>query len=229
MVSGVLIDFDGTITLEDTTDLILERFADPLWRQVEEAWTAGSIGSRECLSRQIDLVRASQADLEQLADEVAIDPGFCDFVAAGKELGLRMTVGSDGFDPIISRVLARVGVNLPVVSNRLVKSEGDRWRAEFPHFLDQCQSQSGNCKCALFGSAGSQLILIGDGRSDFCPAAQATLVLAKKSLAAYCRTSAIDHIEIEGFVDATRALRAFCKARGRKVTSAADETGAVHA
>src|ERR1700694_2372479 len=98
MVSSVLIDFDGTIALEDTTDLLLERFADPLWRQVESDWVAGRIGSRECLSRQIDLVHASEADLDQLADGVAVDPGFADFVAAGRALGLRMVIGSDGFE-----------------------------------------------------------------------------------------------------------------------------------
>src|SRR5215475_8128124 len=98
MVLSVLIDFDGTVALEDTTDLLLERFADPLWRQVEADWVAGRIGSRECLSRQIDLVRASPSDLDELADEVAVDPGFTDFVAAARSMGLRMVIGSDGFD-----------------------------------------------------------------------------------------------------------------------------------
>ena len=140
-----------------------------------------------------------------------------------------MVIGSDGFDLIISRVLARIGVTLPVVSNRLLPAAENRWRAEFPHFLDDCRSQSGNCKCALFGLTPTPMILIGDGRSDFCPAAQATLVLAKKSLAMYCQKSGIDHIRIEGFADATRALRAFCKARSQAAASPADETGAFHA
>ena len=225
MVPSVLVDFDGTIAVEDTTDLVLERFAEPQWRQVEADWVAGRIGSRECLSRQIDLVRATQADLDELADSVAIDPAFPEFVAVGRELGLHMVIGSDGFDPIISRVLARVGVALPVVSNRLLAAGPDRWRAEFPNFLDQCRSQSGNCKCAMFGQTAT--MLIGDGRSDFCPAAQATLVLAKKSLAMYCQKSAIDHIRIEGFADGTRALRAFCKPKSRAAETPAD--GAVHA
>jgi 2,3-diketo-5-methylthio-1-phosphopentane phosphatase len=228
MVSSVLIDFDGTVTLEDTTDLLLERFADPHWRQIETDWVAGRIGSRECLSRQIDLVRASRADLDALADEVAVDPAFGEFVAAGRELGLKMVVGSDGFDPLISRVLARIGVPLKVVSNRLVASGADRWRAEFPHYQGDCRSQSGNCKCALFNGA-APTILIGDGRSDFCPAAQARLVLAKKSLAMYCQKSAIDHVKIEGFSDGTRALRAFCNAQARAATARANGSGALHA
>jgi 2,3-diketo-5-methylthio-1-phosphopentane phosphatase len=229
MVPSVLVDFDGTIALEDTTDLVLERFADPRWREVEADWVAGRIGSRECLARQIDLVHASEAELDQLADNVAVDPAFADFVAAGIDLGLRMVVGSDGFDRIIARVLARIGVALPVMSNRLLPLAADRWRAEFPYFLDDCRSQSGNCKCALFGVAPPPMILIGDGRSDFCPAAQATLVLAKKSLATHCQDSGIDHIKIADFADALLALRAFCKARGRAPISPADGTGAFHA
>jgi 2-hydroxy-3-keto-5-methylthiopentenyl-1-phosphate phosphatase len=227
MVPSVLVDFDGTIALEDTTDLVLERFADPLWRDVETDWVADRIGSRECLSRQIDLVRASAADLDRLADEVEVDPGFTDFVAASREIGLPMSIGSDGFDRIIRRVLSRIGITLPVVSNRLLSVDGERWRAEFPYFLGDCRSQSGNCKCAVFGT--QPMILIGDGRSDFCPAAQATLVLAKNSLAMYCQKSGIDHIKIESFADATRALRAFCKALDRTASPASAKTGAFHA
>jgi 2-hydroxy-3-keto-5-methylthiopentenyl-1-phosphate phosphatase len=229
MVPSVLVDFDGTIAVEDTTDLLLERFADPQWRQVETDWVTGKIGSRECLSRQIDLVRASAADLDRLADGVAVDPSFAEFVATGRALGLKMVVGSDGFDRVIARVLARIGVALPVVSNRLVPSEGNQWRAEFPHFADDCRSQSGNCKCAIFGSSSAPMILVGDGRSDFCPASQATLVLAKRSLAMHCQKSGIDHIKIAGFSDATLALRAYCKARSRAPAAARDRTGAFHA
>jgi len=228
MVSSVLIDFDGTIALEDTTDLVLERFADPEWRQVEADWVAGRIGSRECLSRQIALVKASPAELDALADQVQIDPAFADFVATGREMGMRMVIASDGFDRIIARVLSRIDVLLPVVSNKLMPAEGKSWRADFPYFRDQCRSQSGNCKCVVFGTTPG-ILLIGDGRSDFCPAEQASLVLAKKSLAIYCRKNAIDHIEIGGFADAKRAILAFCKPKDKTGSAKADTTGAFHA
>ena len=58
----VLVDFDGTIAPIDTTDLLLERFAAPAWHDIEDDWKAGRIGSRECLVRQIDLVRATPAE-----------------------------------------------------------------------------------------------------------------------------------------------------------------------
>ena len=208
MRPSILADFDGTIVLEDTTDLVLERFADPAWRSIEADWAAGRIGSRECLLRQIDLVRANEADLDQLTDQASIDPGFADFVALCEEFAVPVVIGSDGFDRIIARVLARAGVTLPVVSNRLVAIGDGRWRAEFPNSASDCRSLSGNCKCNLSAGTSKQQILIGDGRSDFCPASLASLTLAKKALAIHCRQTGIAHIEIEGFADATRALRA---------------------
>ncbi|MBV8961932.1 MAG: phosphoserine phosphatase, partial [Hyphomicrobiales bacterium] len=75
MLGQILLDFDGTIAIEDTTDCLLERFAPPSWRDVEDAWEAGLIGSRECLARQIELVRASEEDLERFIADVHIDPG----------------------------------------------------------------------------------------------------------------------------------------------------------
>ena len=45
------IDFDGTITLEDVVDRVLDRFASGEWKKVEREWVEGKIGSRECLSR----------------------------------------------------------------------------------------------------------------------------------------------------------------------------------
>src|SRR5258708_36358064 len=63
----MFVDFDGTIALEDTTDVILERFALPEWRVVEADWVAGLIGSRECLARQVDMIRARPDDLDDVA------------------------------------------------------------------------------------------------------------------------------------------------------------------
>lgn len=72
---AAFLNFDGTIALEDTTDQILERFADPAWRNVESEWIAGRIGSHECMPRQIDLVRASPEDIDAFAHDIEIDPG----------------------------------------------------------------------------------------------------------------------------------------------------------
>jgi 2-hydroxy-3-keto-5-methylthiopentenyl-1-phosphate phosphatase len=99
----VFVDFDGTIAPTDTTDLLLERFAAPEWRDIEEEWKAGRIGSRECLVRQIDLVRATPEQMDAFVAGIDIDPGFQDLVEMCRGLGHSVTVVSDGLtSPIIS-------------------------------------------------------------------------------------------------------------------------------
>src|SRR2546427_10001143 len=72
----VFLDFDGTITLRDATDAILEAFADPAWLEIEDAWLSGRIGSRECLARQMALVSATRDQVDRLLDDIGVDPGF---------------------------------------------------------------------------------------------------------------------------------------------------------
>ena len=54
---NVVCDFDGTIALEDVTDSLLDRFADPAWKHIEAQWLAGIFGSRECMARQVGISR----------------------------------------------------------------------------------------------------------------------------------------------------------------------------
>lgn len=203
----VLVDFDGTIVRQDATDLILERFALPEWRDVESEWVAGRIGSRECLARQVDLVRATEQEMDDLIGEIDIDPSFSTFARLCRDLGYSVVVGSDGLDRVITATLGRAGIDLPFVSNRLVQTGADRWRVEFPNYRGTCEVASGTCKCAIASPASALTILVGDGRSDFCAAGQAKWVLAKGALALHCRQAAIPHSRIEGFADAVDAIR----------------------
>jgi 2-hydroxy-3-keto-5-methylthiopentenyl-1-phosphate phosphatase len=45
------------------------------------------------------------------------------------------------------------------------------------------------------------VILVGDGRSDYCLARRADFVLAKGSLAVFCTAEGIPHHTITGFAD----------------------------
>src|SRR5687767_6621927 len=161
------IDFDGTIALEDTTDMLLDRRAEPAWLDVEKEWLSGRIGSRECLARQAALIRATPEELDAALSDVSIDTDFVPFVAAANRIGATMQVVSDGFDRCILPVLRRAGIRLPVTSNVLRSAGGNRWTAEFPSYAPDCQSMSGVCKCQA-AQTKRTLVLIGDGRSDFC-------------------------------------------------------------
>jgi 2-hydroxy-3-keto-5-methylthiopentenyl-1-phosphate phosphatase len=220
----VFVDFDGTISVGDTTDLILERFADPSWRTVEADWVAGRIGSRECLARQIDLIRAMPEALDAFARKSAIDPHFPAFAALCASHGLPLTVVSDGLDRVASAMLARAGLQPPIIANHLDWVGADRWRLGFPHARGDCRAAAGHCKCAtLDAEPGSLRVLIGDGRSDFCAAATADLVIAKGALAIYCGNNRIPFEPFTHFADATAVLCRRLAALGRPARPQSEE------
>lgn len=209
---SVFIDFDGTIAPVDTTDLLLEQFADPAWHAVEDEWRAGVIGSRECLARQVDLIRATPQQMDAFVREIEIDPGLPDFIALCRLHGMRATVVSDGLDRTVGAVLARFGIDVPYFANHLEWVGDDRWRLTFPHARGDCRALSGNCKCQFAEAVtGSRRILVGDGRSDFCIAERVDMVLAKGSLVAHCRSSELPHFAFTKFDEATRLLEAWLR------------------
>jgi 2-hydroxy-3-keto-5-methylthiopentenyl-1-phosphate phosphatase len=212
----VLLDFDGTISKVDTTDLLLERFAAPAWHDIEDEWKAGRIGSRECMLRQIDLVRATPAEMDAFIATVEIDPGFRGFVDRFRGMGHALMVLSDGLDRTIRTVLDRAGIDIPYFANHLQWLGGDRWRLTFPHARSTCSTLAGNCKCG-FAEGGPRVlnILVGDGRSDFCLAERADLVLAKGSLLKHCRANDLPHYGFDTFEEATTLLAKWLAARGK--------------
>lgn len=213
MNSHVYVDFDGTIMQRDTTDVLLERFAMPEWHAAEEEWTAGRIGSRECMARQIALLRATPADLEAAVAGLEIDAGFPGFLADCRELGVGVTIVSDGLDLVIRSTLRRHGLDVPYFANHLVFDGGDRWHLEFPNARPTCAAASGHCKCARTEAHADKLVVvIGDGRSDFCIAGRADLVLAKFKLIEECRAAGLSHIPFRGFHEATDLLQGWLTA-----------------
>src|SRR5690242_21430352 len=207
----ILCDFDGTISVEDVIDSLLDRYGRPGWEQLERDWRAGRIGSRACMGGQVALLDMSQEELDAHLDDVWIDHAFPAFVAKARGLGVPIHVVSDGLDYAIHRILARHGLDdLPVSANHLAPGvPPQRWLLTSPFQAPGCSS--GTCKCACAEQAragGAKTLLIGDGASDFCAADRADFVFAKHRLIEHCRAAGIPYVPITGFEDALELLPA---------------------
>jgi len=209
MLGSVFVDFDGTIAPSDPTDTLFARFCDPSWRTIEREWQEGRRSARDCMAAQVDLLRATPEAMAALVRSIKIDPDFPGFVALCRRWDLRVVVVSDGLDRLVGDVLHAAGLHLPFFANRLQWLGGDRWKLDFPFALSGCAAALGNCKCGHGARAprGEGLsIVVGDGRSDFCIAERAHLVLAKGQLAAHCRFRKLAHQPVQDFADATAVL-----------------------
>jgi 2-hydroxy-3-keto-5-methylthiopentenyl-1-phosphate phosphatase len=205
----VFSDFDGTITRIDVTDAILTELADPAWKAIEEEWVRGEIGSRECLARQMALVRASRQELDALIDTIPIDPGFQAFYRFTEERAVPFHVVSDGFDYVIRRVLRRAGVNGRLRNGQRLFSSALRVRGRtlttlYPHPASGCEHGCATCKPGLMRRlcrGRGPVVFIGDGLSDRFAVRAADLVFAKDKLLEECRSKAIAAEPFETFAD----------------------------
>lgn len=219
----VFCDFDGTISLKDTTDEVLTRFADSSWQTLEEKWKRGEIGSAECMRGQIALIRASQPELDAALDAQQIDSSFPNFVNFCEAAGAPVTVISDGVDYFIRRILSRNGLGrLSVIANCLSVDEGGGYTLSSPHSNPHCHNGAGVCKCSHLAKNRDARVFVGDGRSDFCAVKEADLVFAKDTLATYCEEQNIPYIPYDSFYDVQMVLAD--KLPGLRHTSARNKT-----
>lgn len=197
------VDFDGTISKSDVIDTILEKFANHSWQIIEEKWAKGEIGSRECLSTQLSLVKISETELNKIIQEMPVDAGFQSFLEICHTNDIPVTIVSDGLDYVIKGILKEVSdlaENLPVYSNSLIwKKEGIE--IQFPEG-PLCRHACANCKERVIqklSKVGDYVAFVGDGLSDRYAARFATLTFAKKKLLDFCKQENINHKPFTSF------------------------------
>lgn len=218
-----LLDFDGTVAPQDTVDALLQTFASPEWIAIEAEWVAGRINSQECMAAQLALVRATRGELDAFFDTTALDPWFSAFIRYVRDFA-DIAIVSDGIDYSVMRSLARAKIDLPVYANRAELRDG-HLNLSFPHAKADCEVQSGVCKCAVAREISLRgdtfTVLVGDGRSDFCFAARADYVFAKRSLRTHCEQNNIPFTPFETFEDVLTVIKAARdEAQSRRMTEA---------
>jgi 2-hydroxy-3-keto-5-methylthiopentenyl-1-phosphate phosphatase len=189
---SVLVDYDGTIARRDVTDHLLEQFAgDPTWRELDNRYVDGLVGSRELLAWDLTVLAADRATLEREAATAPHDETFPAFVATVRRYGAVVEVVSDGLGFYLEPALERLGVgDLPIATNHARFQLDDDPPAEmtFPYGHPRC-FVCGTCKrgrVLRHRAADRAVVFIGDGISDRFGAAHADFVFAKAGLARMC-------------------------------------------
>ena len=201
MKVAIYSDFDGTITLRDSNDALVDRYVGAQNRQAyDKLFLEGKGTLWEILDTSLQACRVPLDEaIGFLQAHVAIDRSFVEFHAWCVERRVPLSVLSAGLFEVVQAYMAAEGLDLPIAANRARRLEG--------HFgLEPADMgcPTGVDKGAVLLAArqeGLYTVFIGDGFSDRLAVPHADLVYAKSSLARYCTEREIPYVPFETFRD----------------------------
>jgi len=198
----LILDWDGTVTVDDTLIVALREFGN--WHVYLEASAAlrrGEITLHEEIRRDAESITAPIDEVAGwLRENLELRPGFHDLAEAYRPL-----IVSSNFRQLIEPILEREGVELEVRANDVTWSPAG-WRATFRNG-DVCGTCGEPCKRADLPADG-EVVYVGDGYSDRCAAQAADRIFARDSLARYLDEQGVAYEPFDDLDDVARALAA---------------------
>jgi 2,3-diketo-5-methylthio-1-phosphopentane phosphatase len=207
---SVLLDFDGTVTLEDVPDLLLARLVEDhdIVRHMDVLYLEGKVGSRELVRWDMEALPHDPSVLLAAVDAMDLDESLLELLTTVSEAGAALEIVSDGTGFHVERMLARLGqASLPVATNRAELGSGGAG-VSFPYGHPACLV-CGTCKrerVRRHRAAGRAVVFVGDGPSDRYAAHHADVIFAKRSLAGWCEVENIPYEPWERLADVAEWL-----------------------
>ena len=195
----IVVDWDGTVTETDGLHLVLLEFGDERIYDAAENRLGKDLALHEVIALEFESVRAPLDEVVRwVRENVRVRAGFGEFARAHGPL-----VVSSGFRELIEPVLAREGIELDVVANR-VDARPEGWSARFRN-AEPCLVCGEPCKRSDVRGL-DEFVYIGDGFSDRCVALAATRVFARDGLAEFLAENGVSFERFEDFDQLRRVL-----------------------
>ncbi len=198
----IAIDFDGTITVEDITNIIWDAHVPYDWRAVLMPDShAGKVTPLELIGKGYrEVRRGPEALLDEVRPHAGLRAGFEALVARAAARGWPLHVVSHGLGFYL-RGLLPAGVPFTAFEGEW---DGERWRVVLPP--DMTLPAGVDFKVQVLDGLrashpGHRVIYVGDGRLDLPAARHADAIFAVRgsTLARLCRESALACTEFDSF------------------------------
>jgi 2-hydroxy-3-keto-5-methylthiopentenyl-1-phosphate phosphatase len=204
-------DFDGTVTLEDASFIILDTFALGNWHKLNDEYEAGKMTVGRFNNEAVAMVRATKkAMLEAIRGKISIRPGFTDFVDFCRNNNWRLVLVSNGFDFYIEHILKEVGLTgIEYHAARLRFRGGNRVTTQYlgpdGNPVDDAFKEA---FVDTFHSQGYHIVYIGDGSSDFKPARKCQRIFARGTLLQKCEAAGVPNTAFGDFLQLIKKIEA---------------------
>ena len=204
-------DFDGTVTKDDISFMLLDAFAKGDWRAINKLYSDGKITVGEFNERAFGLVKTTKKTmLDYLKDRVIVRPGFKSFVELCQKKEIRLVIVSNGLDFYIKQILKDIGLaglEYHAAETRfystglIVRYIGPDGSVVDAGFKDNYVDQ--------YLNEGYQVIYIGNGTSDLTAARGCHQVFATESLLERCQRTGVTCIPFNSFFEIIRVINSW--------------------
>lgn len=213
MKLAVQIDFDGTVTEQDISFLLLDTYVGPQWRIYEKEYVEGRIQVGMFNQKVFGMVKADRqtmTDFVLTSDEVKIRPGFRELVDYCNRHNLKTVIVSNGLIFYIDAIMESLGLNgieIHAAENEF-SPDGMRVCYRGP---DGAEIDTGfkEAYTTELKNAGYDIMYIGDGASDIYPSRLARYVFATSTLLERCREEKLPCSPFNDFYEIIRGLEDF--------------------
>jgi 2-hydroxy-3-keto-5-methylthiopentenyl-1-phosphate phosphatase len=201
-------DFDGTITEEDVSFLILDEYATRPWRPWLEKYKQGQISVGVFNTTAFSMVKADRQTISGLVRAKArIRPGFKELVDFCHQRDIEFVITSNGLDFYIEQILSELGINGIKINAARSEFDPDGMKVKYigpdgNELLEEFKETH----TRLYLGAGYRIIYIGNGASDLPPARLAYRVFACQDLLEACKEDRLDCIPFDDLHDVIREL-----------------------
>jgi len=199
-------DFDGTLTQEDVSFLILDAFATGDWRQLLTQYREGKISVGYFNMKAFAMVKADKQTLLQFVKSRAkMRAGFHELLAYCHRKGFEFVIVSNGLDFYIETILRDIGMdNIQVFAAQTQFSPSGIDVRYIGPDGNQLEDNFKDAYVRLFLERGYRLIYAGNGISDLSPARQAHHIFATSELLTYCKEM---NLNCTPFIDLNDIIR----------------------
>lgn len=202
----LFVDFDGTVTSEETLEGILRRFTDPgEYAKGEAEFRAGRIGLPELLTYAFSTIPYSRMeDIMEYVRGVELRPGFDAFLDTAGAMGIPVVIISGGLRSYVEEILEPYREKILDVYS--IDSDCvDGYIRLLPEYRSdrELMNKTAVMKRYDFG----QSICIGDGYTDIIMAMAADTVFARDVLAEHLAKAKKPFYRWGDFFDVEKVLK----------------------
>jgi 2-hydroxy-3-keto-5-methylthiopentenyl-1-phosphate phosphatase len=202
-------DFDGTITQDDQSFLLLDNFAKGNWKQLLSEYREGKISVGDFNTQAFVMVKEDKQTLiDFIRGKVKIRAGFNELLTYCRRNGFQFVIVSNGLDFYIDAILKHIGVNNIKVFAAQAHFGSRGIEVKYVgHDGSHLESQFKDTYIRSFLTDGYRVIYVGNGLSDISPARLAHYIFARDELLAYCKEASLDCTPFVDLNDVVKGLK----------------------